>query len=177
MAETCIEIAVIVSRRALDNPWVDHIWSPVAVLSDVPAAAPWTVLNIDGDVTLIYAGAATLSLHTSETANYRDNLINDTPLLWVALRKQQVDELELAQVTADPTEGEALFESGAEIVGTVAMPPDIASWIAAFVDEHHEERVFLKRKRDRAAGQRSRRGDGRDDEGGFFKPIRHGEGS
>jgi hypothetical protein len=36
------------------------------------------------------------------------------------------------------------------VIGTVPMPPDIASWIAAFVDEFHVERVFYKRKRDRA---------------------------
>jgi hypothetical protein len=36
------------------------------------------------------------------------------------------------------------------------MPPEIASWIAAFVDRFHVERVFHKRKRDRAGGERQR---------------------
>jgi len=31
------------------------------------------------------------------------------------------------------------------------MPPDIASWIAAFVDEFHVERAFHKRQRGIAA--------------------------
>jgi hypothetical protein len=63
-------------------------------------------------------------------------------------------ELELTKVTADPTEGEAIFESGCDVIGTVPMSPEIASWIAAFVDEFHVERVFHKRKRDRAGGDR-----------------------
>ena len=44
------------------------------------------------------------------------------------------DRIELTKVTADPTEGEAMFESGCDVIGTVPMPSDIASWIAAFVD-------------------------------------------
>ncbi len=68
-------------------------------------------------------------------------------------------------MTADPTEGEAMFESGCDVIGTVPMPPEIASWIAAFVDRFHVERVFHKRKRDRASGDRPRVPGGRPDEG------------
>jgi hypothetical protein len=42
------------------------------------------------------------------------------------------------------------------VIGTVPMPPDIAAWIAAFVDEFHVERMFQKRKRDRANVDRKR---------------------
>ena len=52
-------------------------------------------------------------------------------------------------MTADPTEGEALFEAGCDIVAPLPMPPDIASWIDQFVQAFHVEREFLKRKRDR----------------------------
>jgi hypothetical protein len=36
------------------------------------------------------------------------------------------------------------------------MPPEIASWIAAFVDEFHVERVFHKRKRNLTSEDRKR---------------------
>ena len=66
------------------------------------------------------------------TANYRDNLMDGEPCVWVALRHQGGGmELELTNVTADPTEGEALFESGTDVIRTVPMPQDIAAWIAA----------------------------------------------
>jgi len=161
MSETSREVGVVLRRRAIDNPWIDHIWSPVTILEEVPSTAPWTVLSRDGDATLYYAGGATIELFSSETANYRDNLIDGAPLIWVALRRQDGgSELELTKVTADPTEGEAMFESGTDVIGTVPMPPDIASWIAAFVDEFHVEHVFEKRKRtpanvDRKTGQDS----------------------
>ena len=128
------------------------LWSPAMVLDEVPATAPWTVLSTEADATIYYAGSASIDLFSSETANYRDNLADGEPRIWVALRRQDGGaELELTKVTADPTEGEAMFESGCDVIGTVPMPPEIASWIAAFVDRFHVERVFHKRKRDRAA--------------------------
>ena len=121
----------------------------------MPATAPWTVLSTEPDSTIYYAGAASIDLFSSDTAAYRDNLADGEPRIWVALRRQDGgDELELTKVTADPTEGEAMFESGCDVIGTVPMPPDIAAWIAAFVDQFHIERVFHKRKRDRARGDR-----------------------
>jgi hypothetical protein len=153
--ETSREVGVVLRRRAIDNPWIDHAWSPVTVLDDVPATAPWTVLSSEPDATVYYAGAASIELFSSDTAAYRDNLADGTPRIWVALRRQDGgDELELTKVTADPTEGEAMFEAGCDVIGTVPMPPDIAAWIAAFVDKFHVERVFHKRKRDRAGEKR-----------------------
>ena len=78
---------------------------------------------------------------------------------------------ELFTVTADPAEGEGLTEAGSNIVEPVPMPEPIREIVAAFVAEHHVERQFFKRKRDRArsgiAGAarlwRSRRMSGEDD--------------
>jgi hypothetical protein len=56
----------------------------------------------------------------------------------------------LAAVTADPAEGEVFTEAGANLVETVIMPDVIREAAEAFVSEHHVEREFVKRKRDRA---------------------------
>jgi Protein of unknown function (DUF3305) len=157
MTQSSREVGVVVRRRAIDNPWIDHIWSPVMLLDQVPAAAAWSVLSSEDGTTLYYAGSAFIDLFSADTANYRDNLMDGEPRVWVALRQQGGGaELELAKVTADPTEGEALFESGIEVIGTVPMPPDVAAWVAAFVDAFHVEQVFQKRKRDRAKADRRR---------------------
>ena len=106
------------------------------------------------------------TLFSSDTANYRDNLDDGEPRLWVALRRQDGGpELELTKVTADPTEVEAMFESGCEVIGTVPMPPEIAAWVAAFVEQFHVERIFHKRKRDRAGGDRQRMPDSSHNDG------------
>ncbi|MDQ8731439.1 DUF3305 domain-containing protein [Bradyrhizobium sp. LHD-71] len=157
MTQSSREVGVVVRRRAVDNPWVDHVWAPVMLLEQVPETAPWSTLASEDGTTLYYAGSANIDLFSAETANYRDNLMDGEPRVWVALRQQGGGaELELTKVTADPTEGEALFESGTEVIGTVPMPPEIAAWIAAFVDAFHVERVFQKRKRDRANLDRRR---------------------
>ena len=124
MTETSREVGVVLRRRAIDNPWIDHMWSPAMILDEVPATAPWTVLSSETDATIYYAGAASIELFSSDTANYRDNLADGEPRIWVALRRQDGGpELELTKVTADPTEGEAIFESGCDVIGTVPMPP------------------------------------------------------
>lgn len=156
LTEWSREVGVILRRRAVDHPWVDHAWSPVSVLEDVPETAPWTVLSTEPGATTYYAGSASIELFSSDTANYRANLAGE-PRIWVALRRPDGGaELELTKVTADPSEGEAIFESGCDVIGTVAMPSDIAAWIAAFVDRFHVERVFHKRKRDRTSEDRKR---------------------
>jgi hypothetical protein len=157
MTEASWQVGVVLRRRAVDNPWIDHVWSPVTVLDEVPATAPWTVLSTEADATIYYAGSASIDLFSSDTAAYRDNLADGEPRIWVALRRPDGGtELELTKVTADPTEGEAMFESGCDVIGTVPMLPEIAAWIAAFVDEFHVERVFHKRKRDRTSEDRKR---------------------
>jgi hypothetical protein len=157
MTQSSREVGVVVRRRAIDNPWIDHTWAPVMLLDEAPATPAWSVLSNEGGTTLYYAGSAIIDLFSADTANYRDNLMDGEPRVWVALRLQGGGaELELAKVTADPTEGEALFESGIEVIGTVPMPPEIAAWVAAFVDQFHVEHTFQKRKRDRANVDRKR---------------------
>ena len=61
MVRETTEVGVIVERRVLDNPWVDHAWRAIAVLAGVPAAAPWTVLDETPQATRYYAGAFQLA--------------------------------------------------------------------------------------------------------------------
>jgi hypothetical protein len=96
-------------------------------------------------------GGVDIALHAADTASYRDNLATGSPSLWVVLRpKDSSPSYELFAVTADPSEGEAMTEAGSNIVEPVPMPEPIREIVAAFVAEHHVERQFFKRKRDRA---------------------------
>jgi uncharacterized protein DUF3305 len=53
-------------------------------------------------------------------------------------------------VTADPAEGESFTQVGDDLVEAIPMPPAVQAIVEAFVAEHHVERPFVKRKRDRA---------------------------
>lgn len=146
-----IPVGVVVERSKSSSQWADFYWRPAGVLAGAPETPPWTKLSDDGERASFYAGSTEIELYRTETANYRDNLRLETPLLWVILRPAEADPpYELAAVTADPAEGEAMTEAGANLVDTVAMPKPVQEAVAAFVAEHHVEEVFVKRKRDRA---------------------------
>ena len=152
MAREDMTIGVVVERRALDNPWVDHVWVPSSILPDAPAVEPWTVLIDHGHVRQVYAGAHVISFFSTDTAHYRDNLASGAPKIWVSLRRRDGEPpVSVVGVTADPAEGEAFTEAGDDIVDAVAMPTEIALRLAEFVETHHVEREFVKRRRDRAA--------------------------
>jgi hypothetical protein len=146
-----IPVGVVVERRKSANRWIDFTWRAVSVLPGWPEAAPWTVLEEAGGATIFYAGPATIALYRDETANYIHNLTSPRPLLWVRLRATGGGSgYEVVAVTADPSEGEAFTEAGDDLVETVAMPEPVRAAVQSFVAEHHVERPFQKRKRDRA---------------------------
>jgi hypothetical protein len=145
-----MSIGVVVERRKAASVWIDYIWQPVAVLPGHPEAEPWTVLAADGDAAMFYAGAADLALYRTETGQYRDNLASSAPSLWVMLRPTRADPpYRVVAVTADPSEGESFTQAGDDLVGAVPMPAAVRDMLEAFVAEHHVERPFFKRERDR----------------------------
>jgi hypothetical protein len=146
-----VAVGIVVERSKGAGPWTDFLWRPLNALSGVPDTQPWTKLSDDGERVTFYAGSADIELYRSEAGNYRENLLVETPLLWVALRPSETDPpYTLAGVTADPAEGESWAGLGNDLVETVAMPVAVEEVVAAFVSEHYVEQTFRKRKRDRA---------------------------
>jgi hypothetical protein len=163
-----IPVGVVVERRKATSPWADVIWQPVAVLGGLPDAAPWTPLAREGGTAIFYAGPAEIELYRSETDNYRRNLASGAPSVWVALQATGGEPpYEIAAVTADPAEGEGWTEPGQGIIEAVAMTEALREAVASFIADHHVERAFEKRKRDRADPEALARRDprfGNDDE-------------
>jgi hypothetical protein len=146
-----IRVGVVVERSKGTSAWVDYLWTVSAVLAGVPDTPVWSKLSDDGERAAFYAGAAEIELHRTETTNYRDNLATGEPLLWVVLRKTEAEPpYNVFAVLADPAEGEAMTEAGNDLVETVAMPAPVQEAVAGFIERHHVEREFVKRKRDRA---------------------------
>jgi len=143
-----IPVGVVVERRKADSPWIDVVWRAVGVLPDEPEMAPWTVMREQDGATLFYAGSATVDLYRSETERYRDNLASGTPNIWIVLAPSEGNwPYTVAAVTADPAEGEAFTEAGANLVEAVPMPEVVREVIENFIAEHHVDREFVKRKR------------------------------
>jgi hypothetical protein len=145
-----IPVGVIVERSEASTSWNEFVWRPAAVLGGVPGTAPWTQIATERKATTFYAGASHIELHLSEAENYRDNLRSNAPSVWVQLVPSERDApYDIAAVTVDPTEGEALT-AGEVVVEAVPMPDSVHDVVASFIAEHHRERAFDKRKRDRA---------------------------
>jgi hypothetical protein len=160
-----IPVGVIVERRKASSHWIDFVWRPVAVLAGQPETPPWSPLSNDGDKTTFYAGSAEIKLYRTETTNYRDNLAAEAGL-WVVLRPTGDEPpYALFTVTADPAEGEAFTEAGADLVEQVPMPQSVRDVVAAFVAEHHVERTFYKQTRGErdAVARRMQKGTSRED--------------
>jgi Protein of unknown function (DUF3305) len=155
-----ITVGVVVERRKARSMWVDFLWRPVSIFVGNPSAAPWTPLDAESDTTLFYAGQAVIELHRTETTNYRDNLASGAPALWVALYPAASEQpYDILAVTADPSEGEAFTDAGSYLVEAVPMPSEVVEAIVQFLDEHHVERPFVKRRRQPAEPVLARRED------------------
>jgi hypothetical protein len=151
MPEEFLKVSVIAEKRKSANIWIDHSWGVASVLPGAPDTPPMTIVGREEGVERFFLGIHGVLLSSSETMHYRDNLMSGTPKLWVILREHSEDgSISLVNVTADPSEGEGHTQAGSDIVEAVPMAEEIAAYIASFVDEHHVEREFFKRKRDRA---------------------------
>jgi Protein of unknown function (DUF3305) len=151
MPTLTMTVGVVLEKRKARSQWLDVIWEAAAVLPEPAAAEPGTPLGRDGEGERFYGGSAVLEAHTYETPQYRDNLASGKPQIWVVIRPRPGQDLpDVMQVTCDPTEGEGFTETGWDTVNVVPMPPVIQQALIAFVTEHHVDRPFFKRKRDKA---------------------------
>jgi hypothetical protein len=155
-----LALGVVIERRKVDHPWKDHDWRPVGVIPGAPNLDPsgdWTVLR-EGDGWVRYhAGTLELQLFRAETESYRINLSQEPPRIFVVLRSNS--EPDIAHdllpflVTASPFEAQHYLDSGEEIVEVVTMPAEVLALVRDFVETHHVEEVFIKRKRKGVKGK------------------------
>ena len=154
-----IPVAVLVERRPGVTPWAEWSWRPVEVLEEAPELPPWTVLRETAGRTLFLAGHAEVALHPTDTTNYRDNLTAAAPSVWVVLREAAAAPgLDLHLVTVDAGEAHVYADAGNDLLEALPMPPGLRAVTERFVAEHHIERRFHKRRRDRADPEALARG-------------------
>ncbi len=144
-------VGVVIRRSPGVTRWAKWAWRATDVM---PGAAPadWKVLLQDGKETLFHAATRTVRLYPSDTEAYAHELQTREPSVYVILRR--VDDrpeapLDVTMVTASPYEAQDYADSGEELVEKVAMPAALLTWITDFVDQHHTEDAFIKRRRDR----------------------------
>ena len=150
--EAHLAIGVVIRKQPGATRWARWIWQPVAVL---PGAGPadWHEMRRDGDAVEYHAATVVLEVHRKETEGYRVALSNDPPSVYVILRPNEDPaaerDVDVFKVTASAFEAQDYLDSGEEIIEAVPMPPELIAWLSAFVDRHHVDEEFIKRKRRR----------------------------
>lgn len=146
------EVCVVVEESPPVSQWAEMTYAPVAILPGAPETAPWTQLGHGQRGRRFFAGVATVEMFTGDTGLLRDNLLTGDPQIWIVLRPTGVEPpYQLFMVTVDPTMGEASQDNPGDIAAALPMPPEIVARVSAFVERHHVERPFVKRRRDQYA--------------------------
>jgi hypothetical protein len=110
-------------------------------------------LRREGESVEFHAATLPLELYRTDTEAYQTGLNVAEPSIYVVMRETEdpeaAHEFELLLVTASPYEAQDYTDSGEEIVERVPTPPALIALIRDFIAEHHEQEVFVKRKRDK----------------------------
>ncbi len=100
-----------------------------------------------------HAATVPLMLYRSDTEAYMTALSESVPAVYVVMRQSDDPKssypFDVLLVTASPYEAQDYADTGEEIVEKVPMPSGLIAWIQEFIDEHHEDEEFIKRKRDK----------------------------
>lgn len=162
-----LPVGIVLERRDMDNPWQDHQWQAIAVIPGAPKIEEWLKLDEGPGWTRYHAATLEVELFGKETEGYRFNLSNKPPSVYVVLRPAEEegdDEITPFLATVCPYEAQDYLDVDGEIVELVPMPVEIADWVSRFVEQHHVDEPFKKRKlkphTGRSAGGRSPRRNG-----------------
>lgn len=156
-------LGVVIRKSPGVTRWAKWIWRAVAVL---PGAAPesWKELRRDGDVVEYHATTVDLELWRSETESYLTGLSTRLPAIYVVLREttdpDAEQDVEVVLATASPYEAQDYADTGEEIIEQVPMPDGLIAWVREFIEVHHEDEVFIKRKRSKKFEDRVEDGKG-----------------
>jgi len=150
--EISIPLGIVLEKRKSTHPWGDWIWRPVSVLPGAGAIANWVLIHGGDGVEHFHIATLPLTLHRKETEAFKINIESGEPHLYVVLRENEEDSehpLSAHVVTASPYDAQDYMDTSEDIIEKVPMPDSVLEWIKAFIDEHHVEETFKKRRRDK----------------------------
>jgi hypothetical protein len=148
-----IPVGVVVAKVKIDHKWADWSWRPVAVIPGAPPVNGWKEIASGKDWTHYHIATVPLTLYRTDTEAYRVALSDTPPRVYVVLRRDEEGDEDhpyfVHSVTSSARDALEFQDSAEDLVEGVPMPPGLAAWVQAFVDEHHVDEKFVKRRRDR----------------------------
>lgn len=145
-------VGIVVRRSPGVTRWAKWAWKIVAV---IPGAGPaeWRELRREGEVVDYHAATLTLEIWSSDTEGYLHTLSGQRPGVTVVMQPDTRPEAQMpwraSHVTVSAYEGQDYGDAGEALLEIVPMPEAMIGWLQAFVDAHHVEEAFVKRRRDR----------------------------
>ena len=152
LTRASMPVGIVVRRTPGVTRWAKWAWKVVAVL---PGAGPanWRELRREGDAVEYHAATLTLDLWSTDTEAYQVALASKVPGVVVVLQHDAALGSDLpwkaTHITASPYEGQDYMDSGEGLIEQVPMPLMLMKWVHDFVQEHHHDEPFIKRKRDK----------------------------
>jgi len=145
-----LPLGVVLRKTPGVTRWAKWVWRAVAVL---PGAGPadWRELRREGDAVEFHAATVPLELYRTDTEAYLTGLSTKVPSIYVVMREDLDSEsgLEVVLATASPYEGQDYADNGEDIVELVPMPQALMALVQDWIDRHHKEEKFVKRRRDK----------------------------
>jgi len=149
MIKSTLPVGVVIERRPAESEWIDHTWHVEAVLPGASDIDEWVELERDGDRVRYHAATLPLEIYRGETEGYKYNLTLEPPIVYVVLDPEPDGEnpVEVSLATVCPYEAQDYLDGSEVQVESVPMPAAVAAWLAEFVEKHHVDVPFKKRKR------------------------------
>lgn len=143
-------VGVVVRKTPGVTRWARWSWRAVALL---PGAGPadWRELRREGEAVEYHAATLPLTLWADEAQAYMVNLSDGQPSIYLVLRNELQGDtpLNAVLITASPYEAQDYADTGEEIVEKIPMTEGLIAWVRDFTLIHHQEEVFVKRRRDK----------------------------
>ena len=137
-------LAVVLERESVESRWESHRWNLFGVLPDV-GGEPRPVLETPQRVRTLYPGFAAV-LFEDEAEGYYLNVSSGEPSVFVSLRKDEATgDFHPFQVTLSYNEA-ARWMDGGERVERCTAWPELAAWMAAWVEENYRPAPKQRRR-------------------------------
>lgn len=139
----CVQVAVVMRRECIDNPWQAWRWSLDDVVPHAVefGAQPRLLFKSDQDERWLHPGFL-VELHLGDAEGYYLNATTKLPCFWVVWRMEEeaqwaADTIAVPQIVTLSYHDAGRWLDAQETVEQLPAPTQIVTWLRAFVDQHH----------------------------------------
>lgn len=139
----CVDVAVVMRREFLDNPWQSWRWVLVDVVPQEPefGTQPQCVQEDVKESVWLHPGYR-VELHLGDAEGYYLNVTTQQPCFWVVWRMEEESGAAAYPLAIPQTVTLSYHDAGRwldaqETVEQVPAPGAIVHWLRAFIDQHY----------------------------------------